>query len=313
MLLEESLIGILQIVPPIIQNAGESSAALDRLYTAKLPAEPTIHRPMASYPISINTAELSAGSTTALPSSPTSWNAATPVIAFPTLINPSKSSGSITPAYTRARTNSSNSATRHQIATSILQPAEPCLTDVAQPAVRSPTNMSLLGEPALSTIAAGVASLNKASPEPRLEESNEILVSRLLSLSSTFTGAIRSLCEQQNEKVLRFDDDIILELLTRWEQEAGKMEQEQKPDNSSTTSLVTLGTTNALERYQLIVGRVWEETDVILSGVRKIRDIIEYGRVQHFSDFDGDDSEEDAVEKDQEIKTVGRLCFLQED
>jgi hypothetical protein len=163
----------------------------------------------------------------------------------------------------------------------------------------------LLGEPALSTIANAHASgANKSSPEPRLQESNEILVSKLLSLSNIFTAAIRSLCEQQNEKVLRFDDDMILELLTRWGQEAGKEVQDQEPENSSTTSLVTLGATNALERYQHTVGRVWEETETILSSVRKIREIVEYGRVQHFSDFDGDDSEEDAVEKDQETKRV---------
>jgi hypothetical protein len=199
------------------------------------------------------------------------------------------------------------SATRYQIATSILQPTEPCLTDVAQPAIRLPTNVSLLGEPALSTIAANTSStslLNKPSPEPRLQESNDILVAKVLSLSTMFTGAIRSLCEQQNEKVLRFDDDMILELLTRWEQEAGKESRDQKPDNDSTTSLVTLGATNALERYQITVGRVWEETEAILSSLRKIRDIIEYGRVQHLSDFDGDDSEEDAVEKDKETKRV---------
>ncbi|KAG0239117.1 hypothetical protein BGX31_003023, partial [Mortierella sp. GBA43] len=314
MLLEEALIGILQIVPPIIQNAGESSAALGLIYPSKPPAaEPSIHRPAASYPISINTAELSTGPTTALPSSPSQWNTSALALAPPSTpgIPTSKSSGS-TPTSSgdsRARTTSSNSvstasATRYQIATSILQPTEPCLTDVAQPTVRSPTNISLLGEPALSTIAsaAHASGANKSSPEPRLQESNEILVSKLLSLSNIFTAAIRSLCEQQNEKVLRFDDDMILELLTRWEQEAGKEVQDQEPENNSTTSLVTLGATNALERYQHTVGRVWEETETILSSVRKIREIVEYGRVQHFSDFDGDDSEEDAVEKDQETK-----------
>ncbi|KAG0006447.1 hypothetical protein BGZ65_007914 [Modicella reniformis] len=309
MLLEESLIGILQIVPPIIENAKESSAALDLPHSARLPVESALHRPVVSYPISVNTAEFSANSTTALPSSPPTENAASPVSPV------SKSNGSTpaTPAHSRARTTSSTSAstisaTRYQIATSILQPMEPCLTDIAQPAIRSPTNFSLLGEPALSTIIAtaatpsGTGLLNMTSLDQRLGESNEILISKLLSLSNTFTGAIRSLCEQQNEKVLRFDDDMILELLTRWEQEEPE-EQDAEPDNTSTASLVTLGATNALERYQITVGRVWEETEVILSSVRKIRDIVEYGRVQHSSDFDdGEDSEEDAVERDEEVK-----------
>ncbi|KAF9088187.1 hypothetical protein BGX23_007580 [Mortierella sp. AD031] len=144
--------------------------------------------------------------------------------------------------------------------------------------------------------------------------SNEILISKLLNLSKTFTGSIRALCEQQNEKVLRFDDDMILGVLRRWEQEAGKEEEEEsvsEPDNSSTTSLITLGATNALERYQIIVGRVWEETDVILSCIRKIRDLVEFGRVQHYSDFDDDDSEEDAIERDEVMKKslYSRLLF----
>jgi hypothetical protein len=150
-----------------------------------------------------------------------------------------------------------------------------------------------------------------------MAESNKILISKLLSLSNAFTGSIRALCEQQNEKVLRFDDDMILELLTRWEQEAGKEEEEgsepELDDSSSTTSLVTLGATNALERYQIIVGRVWEETDVILSSIRKIRDLVEFGRIQHYSDFDDDDSEEDAIEKDEIIKKVNsaaRFVFI---
>ncbi|KAG0279316.1 hypothetical protein BGZ95_001618 [Linnemannia exigua] len=223
-------------------------------------------------------------------------------------------------------------ATRYQIATSMLQPPEPPLTDVAQPTLRSPTSGVSLGEPSLSTIAAAAAAASSAvsSPSPsstfatetrptasRMAESNEILISKLLSLSNTFTSSIRTLCEQQNEKVLRFDDDMILELLTRWEQEAGKEEEEEEEgsasdhDNSSTTSLVTLGATNALERYQIIVGRVWEETDVILSCIRKIRDLVEFGRVQHYSDFDDDDSEEDAIEKDEVIKKslYSRLLF----
>lgn len=115
--------------------------------------------------------------------------------------------------------------------------------------------------------------------------------------------------------MLRFDDDMILELLTRWEQEAGREEEEdyvsEPDDNLSTTSLVTLGATNALERYQIIVGRVWEEADVILSCIRKIRDLVEFGRIQHYSDFDDDDSEEDAIEKDEVIKKVtSALCFV---
>jgi hypothetical protein len=156
-----------------------------------------------------------------------------------------------------------------------------------------------------------------------MAESNEILISKLLSLSNTFTGSIRTLCEQQNEKVLRFDDDMILGLLTRWEQEAGKDEEEEDegeslsdPDNSSTTSIGTLGTTNALEQYQIIVGRVWEETNVILSCIRKIRDLVEFGRIQHYSDFDDDDSEEDAIEREEVIKkvcpfiSIGLIFFL---
>ncbi|KAG0352578.1 hypothetical protein BGZ54_002682, partial [Gamsiella multidivaricata] len=135
-----------------------------------------------------------------------------------------------------------------------------------------------------------------------MAESNKVLISKLLELADTFTNAVRALCEQQNEKVLRFDDDMILELLTRWEQEAGKEGQEKKPDNTSTTSLVTLGATNALERYQITVGRVWEETEVILSSIRKIRVLVEYGTVQHISDFSDDDSEEDAVERNENIK-----------
>lgn len=209
----------------------------------------------------------------------------------------------------------------------MLQPSEPPLMDIAQPTLRSPTSGASLGEPSLSTIAAAAAAA--ASPSstgpsltaetlstaPGMAESNKILVSKLLSLANTFTGSIRALCEQQNEKVLRFDDDMILELLTRWEQEAGREEEEESvsdaDDGSSTTSFVTLGATNALERYQIIVGRVWEETDVILSCIRKIRDLVEFGRVQNYSDFDADDSEEDAIEKDELIKKVtSSLCFF---
>ncbi|KAG0066113.1 hypothetical protein BGZ89_007599 [Linnemannia elongata] len=261
----------------------------------------------------------------------------------PSLIGsaPTKSSGGSTtnsvttataPVHTRARTTSSNStstisATRYQIATSMLQPSEPPLMDIAQPTLRSPTSGASLGEPSLSTIAAAAAAA--ASPSstgpsltaetlstaPGMAESNKMLVSKLLSLANTFTGSIRALCEQQNEKVLRFDDDMILELLTRWEQEAGREEEEESvsdaDDGSSTTSFVTLGATNALERYQIIVGRVWEETDVILSCIRKIRDLVEFGRVQNYSDFDADDSEEDAIEKDELIKKslYSRLLF----
>ncbi|KAF9933171.1 hypothetical protein FBU30_006337 [Linnemannia zychae] len=220
------------------------------------------------------------------------------------------------PVHTRARTTSSNSnatinATRYQIATSILQPPEPPLADIGQSAIRSPANGASLGEPSLSTIAAAAAAItNPSTPTsgrhtvPRMAESNEILISKLLSLSNTFTGSIRALCEQQNEKVLRFDDDMILELLTRWEQEAGKDEDEDlsEPDDASTTSLVTLGATNALERYQIIVGRIWEETNAILSYIRKIRNLVEFGRIQHYSDFEDDDSEEDVIEKDEVIK-----------
>ncbi|KAG0018611.1 hypothetical protein BGZ81_010161 [Podila clonocystis] len=193
--------------------------------------------------------------------------------------------------------------------------SKPPLTDLGQPTLRSPTSIVTLGEPALSTIALGTSPANNAESHliedkgPLLSESSEILISKLLSLSNTFTGAIRSLCEQQNEKVLRFDDDMILELLTRWEQEAGK-ENEHGPDNSSSTSLVTLGTTNALERYQITVGRVWEETEVILASIRKIRDLVEFGRVQNYSDFDPDDSEEEVVRKDEVITQISMAEFI---
>lgn len=192
--------------------------------------------------------------------------------------------------------------------------------DMAQPTLRSPSSGASLGEPSLSTIAAAAAAASPSSSPPLgadtqptppgMDESNKILISQLLSLSNTFTGSIRALCEQQNEKVLRFDDDMILELLTRWEQEAGREEEEgsvSEPDDN----LVTLGATNALERYQIIVGRIWEEADVILSCICKIRDLVEFGRIQHYSDFDDDDSEEDAIEKDEVIKKVtGALCFV---
>ncbi|KAF9210635.1 hypothetical protein BGZ59_009183 [Podila verticillata] len=195
-----------------------------------------------------------------------------------------------------------------KIATSILQPPEPPLTNLGKPTLRSPTSIATLGEPALSTIALGAGPASNATShltqgrkEPLLSESTGILISKLLNLSNTFTGAIKTLCEQQNEKVLRFDDDMILELLTRWEQEAGN-EDEHGPDNSSSTSLVTLGTTNALERYQITVGRVWEETEVIVAGIRKIRDLVEFGRVQNYADFDPDDSEEEVIKKDEVIR-----------
>jgi len=103
---------------------------------------------------------------------------------------------------------------------------------------------------------------------------------------------------------------MILELLTRWEQEAGKEEEEHCPDNSSSMSLVTLGTTNALERYQITVGRVWEETEVILASIRKIRDLIEFGRVQNYADFDPDDSEEEVIKKDEVIRQVSNLILI---
>ncbi|KAG0372297.1 hypothetical protein BGX24_000440, partial [Mortierella sp. AD032] len=346
LLLEESLTGILQIVPPIIENARiPQSSPMGLSYP--IPYSDSHNHPRLM-PMSM---DFSAASGSIFsPSSPhNTFPAHYPAAPPPTpslvgSVAPSKSSGgstnnSLTTTatgpihHTRARTTSSNStstisATRYQIATSMLQPPEPPLTDIAQPNLRSPTSGASLGEPSLSTIAAAAAS----SPSPsstvatetrpttsRMAESNEILISKLLSLSTTFTGSIRALCEQQNEKVLRFDDDMILELLTRWEQEAGKDEEEEEEeegsvsdhDNSSTTSLVTLGATNALERYQIIVGRVWEETDVILSCIRKIRDLVEFGRVQHYSDFDDDDSEEDAIEKDEVIKKslYSRLLF----
>lgn len=134
-----------------------------------------------------------------------------------------------------------------------------------------------------------------------------MLINKLLELADQFTGSIRILCEEQNEKVLRFDDYTILELLRQWELEAGGERQEPEPDNSSTASLVTLGATNALERYQSTVGRVWKEAEVILSSVRKIRCLVEFGRVQHISDFSDEDSEEDAVEKDEAVKRVSQF------
>ncbi|KAF9114355.1 hypothetical protein BGX27_011096 [Mortierella sp. AM989] len=312
-LLEESLAGILQIVPLIVENAKATPSSLGHLHSAGS-LESEIILTSTPHPVTISTAESSTGSTTALPSSPPLLDASTDTTANPTHAPP-KSNGStpITPAahnHTRARTTSSNSAstisaTRHQIATSILQPHEPNLTDVAQPSIRSPTSTSMLGEPALSTIAANVTSSSspqKSSSGPQLAESNMMLVSKLLSLSNTFKEAIKTLYEQQNEKVLRFDDYTILDLLMRWEQEADKDVADAENEDTSATSLVTLGATNALERYQITVGKVWEETEVILSSIRKIRDLVELGRIQHHSDFDADDSEEDAVERDEEVK-----------
>ncbi|KAF9415896.1 hypothetical protein BGZ94_010363 [Podila epigama] len=254
--------------------------------------------------------------------------------------------------HVRARTISSTSTStiRYQIATSILQPSEPPLTDLCQPALRSPpTPIASLGEPALSAIAlaspspvaaatgaavsmfTGAISTTTATAEsattddvtlqatrdtseaPLLAKSNQVLISKLLKLSNGFKSAIRTLCEQQNEKVLRFDDDMILELLTKWEQEAVKENDiddtehdgdagHVRPDNSSSTSLVTMGTTNALERYQITVGRVWEETEIILMSIGRIRDLVQFGKVHTYNDFDSDDSEEDAVTKEAAIR-----------
>ncbi|KAF9955189.1 hypothetical protein BGZ70_010327 [Mortierella alpina] len=313
MLLEESLTGILQIVPPIIQNAKEPSSSMPFSYPGAFP-EPDAFQPPPMFPLPANMAESSAATATvAASSNPPS---PTPAHSLPVPTSSrSKSSGTTpsTPVHTRARTTSSNStstisATRFQIATSILQPPEPPLTNVAQPTILSPTSIASLGEPALSTITASMTSPPipglqfQSSITPRLADSNHVLISKLLSLSNAFTGAIRTLCEQQNEKVLRFDDDMIMELLTRWEQEAEIENPGQEPTNSSTTSLVTLGATNALERYQITVARVWEETEAILSNIRKIRDIVQYGRVQSYSDFDDDDSEEEVIERDAETK-----------
>ncbi|KAF9543040.1 hypothetical protein EC957_001324 [Mortierella hygrophila] len=342
LLLEESLTGILQIVPPIIQNARiPKSNPMGLSYPAAAYSDSTSsiilpHPHPRIMPMSMDFS--AATGSTISPLSPPHPLSAPPIQhsfhpPSPSFIGSalSKSSGGSTnnsmtttatgPVHTRARTTSSNStsAMRYQIATSMLQPSEPPLMDIAQPT----TSGASLGEPSLSTFAAA-ASISSISPSlttdtrptaPGMAESNNILISKLLSLSNTFTGSIRALCEQQNEKVLRFDDDMILELLTRWEQEAGREEEDgsvsEPDDNSSTTSLVTLGATNALERYQIIVGRVWEETDVILSCIRKIRDLVEFGRMQHYSDFDDDDSEEDAIEKDEVTKKslYSRILF----
>ncbi|KAG0266652.1 hypothetical protein BG011_001499 [Mortierella polycephala] len=315
LLLEESLAGILQIVPPILQNAKTASAGFGFPHPDTFPEPDAVQAP-AALPFPVIAAEPTAATATVAASSSPSRLSPSPALNLPLPASiPSKSSGSVpdTPVHTRARTTSANStstvnATRYQIATSILQPPEPPLTDLAQSTTLSPTSVSLLGEPALCTISAAARNLTPSNTQDgaelgsRLADSHEILISQLLTLSSTFTSAIKTLCEQQNEKVLRFDDDMILELLTKWEQEAGKDEQEQEPANSSSTSLVTLGTTNALERYQITVGRVWEEAEVILSSIRKIRDIVQFGRIQHGSDFDDDDSEEDAIERGEEAK-----------
>ncbi|KAF8957304.1 hypothetical protein BGZ46_002209, partial [Entomortierella lignicola] len=317
LLLEESLIGILQIVPLIIESAKAMPPSLGHLHSAGFP-EIENNATTAPYSVTINTAESSAESTTALPSSPPLLGTSTNIPELPLNTSSSKKDGSspTTPTYahthSRARTTSSNSAstasaTRYQIATSILQPTEPNLTDIAQPAVRSLTSVSLLGEPALSAIAASAPSSSnatlsdKSSIIPQLAESNKMLVANLLTLSNTFKRAIKALYEQQNEKVLRFDDNMILDLLMRWEQEEDK-EVPDSMEDSCVTSLVTLGATNALERYQITVGRVWEETEVILSSIRKIRDLVELGRINDHADFDADDSEEDVVERDEEAK-----------
>ncbi|KAG0055799.1 hypothetical protein BGZ83_007379 [Gryganskiella cystojenkinii] len=374
--LGEALAGILQIVPPIIQNARSSTAGLGLLShphhrhspsnVVEILQEP---RPAAPYSPSIAQAtEASAGTFPALSpfSSPT---AASTSLSFPPTTsgggnavggsdlrandtnsggggsegkrNSSGSGGSMlsSPVRTRARTTSSNSnttisATRYQIATSILQPPEPPLMDVNQPSVIRPLKGAMLGEPALSTILASSSSsfstLSQqdssflpsfsASNNNSRPESHEILTGKLLSLARTMTGAIKTLCEQQNEKVLRFDDDMIMQLLLQWEQEAGGGNENDVddedgaedaamtsplgllPNNGSTTSLVSLGATNALERYQLLVGRVWEETNVILVNIRKVRDLVEFGTVQHYHEFDDADSEEDAAERDEQIK-----------
>ncbi|KAG0340499.1 hypothetical protein BG004_006385 [Podila humilis] len=291
-LLEESLTGILQIAPLIIQNA-------------KAPTIDNSTRNSVAYTSSMGTSD-----------TPTTLSQSLS-FASTTHSKSSKSSGSTPtiPLRPRARTTSSNStsATRYQIATSILQPSEPTLTDLGQPTLCSTATAAALGEPALSTIALVANPTSPSTHEDMqtqtqiksgalLSESSALLISKLLKLSSTFTGAIRTLCEQQNEKVLRFDDDMILDLLTRWEQEACVEDEELVAGRSTPTSIVTLGATDTLERYHLTVGRVWEETEVILSSIRKIRDLVEFGRVQHHSGFDPEDSEEEAIKKDYEIR-----------
>ncbi|GJJ69597.1 hypothetical protein EMPS_01944 [Entomortierella parvispora] len=375
-LLEEALTGILQIVPPIIQNARSSSS--HPIGPSALP--PSVHPVQLSdvmevvedqKPSSISYAPSVAQATEAsaltTPLSLASLSSIGPGAIRPhsgSAIQGGSGSTPTTPirhSHTRARTTSANStstisATRYQIATNMLQPPEPELTDVTQSAIRPMTNMagaSLLGEPSLITIMASAAaasssssnavggmssggafpasastvdSLNLTDHRHHVWDSNEILIAKLSSLCNTLKSAIRTLCEQQNEKVLRFDDFMIMSLLKRWEQdaaaaaEAGKDEDDNDsnvatsaamagaaetgrlgnlPNKGSTTSLVSLGATNALENYQQLVARVWEETDVILACIRKIRDLVEFGRVHHYSDFDDDDSEEDAVEKDE--------------
>ncbi|KAF9438887.1 hypothetical protein BGZ76_003573 [Entomortierella beljakovae] len=297
-----------------MKNAKATPTRLGHLHSAGHVVSEEAHLSTPSS-VAIHTAESSAGSTTALPSSPLLSG----VLSSPaTTTGSSRSSGSVSiapaPTRTRVRTTSSNSvstisATRYQIATSILQPTEPVLTDVAQPTILSPMNSSLLGEPALSTIAASAPS-SSSNPNfhekpplvPQLAESNKILISKLLSLSNTFKGSIKALYEQQNEKVLRFDDYVILDLLTQWEQEAEWEDRVPDSEETGATSLVTISATNALERYQITVRKMWDETNIILLSILKIRELVELGRIQHESDFDANDSEEDAVERDEETK-----------
>ncbi|KAG0229563.1 hypothetical protein BGW41_002989 [Actinomortierella wolfii] len=324
-LLEDALIGILQIVPLIVDKSSVVSSG------AIPPNKAGTN----------NTTAAAATNTT----QPTwshnrkdSASMATPpprpgAMRTETITN---TSSPPSPLYTRARTtstgsnsNSTISATRYQLATTMLQPPEfPLSEDVPSSSSATPAasagdettspqsppfpHTAALSEPSLSSLSK-TANMEGTSPEqPTMAQSSRILVDKLMSLSSSFTRAIKMLCEQQHERVLRFDDDVILELLLKWEQGAGgdgedgggdNKHDDPESDNHSTTSLITLDATNALERYQITVGRVWEETEIIRSCIRKIREIVEFGHVQsEANDFDEGDSEEDVLKRDNHVR-----------
>ncbi|KAF9163847.1 hypothetical protein DFQ26_002072 [Actinomortierella ambigua] len=326
-LLEDSLTGILQIVPLIIQHnpsavvgsggtGGAAPYAASSIATGSHDTTDTASIVMnLPCPGTMQPETTTTTTTTTLSTSPP----------------PSPSQSRTRTASSGSNSNSTISATRYQIATTMLQPLEYPLSEVGQSTTtadphRTPpsTYDTLLGEPSLSSLSAPAANMEGTSPEAPMmaQTSRKILVDKLLSLSASFTMAVKTLCEQQHERVLRFDDDVIMELLLKWEQEAatvaaaaaaaaaadggegeGNGNQDDETDNQSTTSLVTLGATNALERYQITVGHVWEETEIIRSCIRKIREIVEFGRVQSDpNDFDDGDSEEDVLERESHIR-----------